>query len=567
MRTTHSLFAALLGSTCALALSGSVLAASPAVAVETSTSGQGSAVQSAPARSVPAVADEITHPGQPEVTSIALKPYLEGLPDWPSTMFSTFALVIDFVSAAPKPGESVTIALSPGLTAAAMPGTVDDENGRALADFEVLAGGSDVKLTFTEAAGEVSNLEATLAVFANASWLDPNDTTYLAEAAIGSTVFPLSIGYSAETRFPHRAEENWFMSASGLPRFSSLSLFDGQPEDADLGGQWVASGPYESYSAKLLPAPGSTRLFEVAAPPAKAIDYVSPEAELIAGSDYTLDENDEYLGQKVISATIAQPKNGGYAIEQAFDLQDPGAVVMQVPNDTLPAAARSLYFPSIARWIAAADTTAATGSAMQGSISAIYFVSSGGSATATPAEAALRVYRDIESTQAAGETDGTVTLTIENTGNVPLQTEVLDSLTGDGARVSLGKANFDSRTSLSSGNEWRWNGVVQPGSEVSVSYEFTAEATSARSGSVTFHGAASGTSTANTQMSAEADFSDEVVAVAGAPISSDPSKQVEQQPGLSNTGSGATSWLGLAAILTVLLGVSAMAFGRLRRIT
>ena len=555
MRTTRSFFAALLGSIGALALSGSIFAASPALAV-----GASSAAQNATAS-----ADAAAVSGQPEITSVALKPYLEGLPDWPSTMFSTFALVIDFASAAPTPGKSVTLALSPGLTAAAMPGTVDDENGQALADFEVLAGGSEVRITFTEAVGEVSNLEATLAVFANASWLDPNDTTYLAEATIGNTVFPLSIDYSAETRFPHRAEENWFMSDSGLPRFSSLSLFDGQAEAANFGGLWVASGPYESYDARLLPAPGSTRLFEVAAPPTKPIDYVSPETELVAGTDYTLNENDEYLGQRVISATIAQPKNAGYAIEQAFDLQDPGTVVMQVPNDTLPAAARSLYFPSIARWITAADTTATNGPGMQGSMSAIYFVSSGGSATATPAEAALSVHRDIETIAAAGTTHGTVTLKIENTGNVPLQTDVLDSLAADGARVSVGQANATSRTALIPGNELHWNGVVQPGSEISVSYEFMAEATSVQAGSVAFSGAASGTSTANTQMSADAEFVDELVTVAGVPLTVDPTMRSEQQTGLSHTGSGDASWFGLAAVLTALLGVSAIAVGRLHR--
>lgn len=551
MRTTRSFFAALLGSLGALAISSSALIATPALAAaqtETEATAATSAASS----------------GQPEITSVALKPYLEGLPDWPSTMFSTFALLVEFASAAPVPGESVTIALSPGLTVATVPGTVNDESGHALATFEALAGGSEVKITFTEAAGEVSALSATLAIFANASWLDPNATTFVAEATAGDTVFPLSITYAAETRFPHRAEENWFMSEAGLPRFSSLSLFDGQPDDAAFGGQWVASGPYESFGAAFEPAVGSTRLF--ALDPTQPVNYRDPATALTPGTDYTLNEHDNYLGQRVISATIPQPKPSGYAIEQGFDLLNPGTAAMEIPNELLPITARSLYLPSTARWIAAADTVGANGAGIQGSISAIYFVSSGGTATASPAEAALSVEREIESTASAGETHGTVNLTIENTGNVPLQTEVFDSFAAAGARVQLSAASTTTgRAAPVASNEMRWSGVVPAGAEVTVSYEFTAEATGSQAGSVAFSGAASGASTANTQMSAEAEFADEVVAVTGAPTVTPTTPTAPNGKALANTGTEGMTLLVFATVVTLMLGMTVFVFGRTRR--
>lgn len=553
MRTTRSFFAALLGSLGALAISSSVLIASPALAVAESAMPTDTAMVAVPS-------------GQPEVTSVALKPYLEGQPDWPSTMLSTFALLIEFASTAPAPGESVTIALSPGLTVATVPGTVTDETGRALATFEALAGGSEVKITFTEAAGEVSDLSATLAIFANASWLDPDGTTFVAEATIGDTVFPLSINYAVETRFPQRTEENWFMSEAGVPQFSSLSLFDGQPDDAELGGQWIASGPYESFGAALLPAAGSTRLFEL--DPTQPVEYRDPTTALVPGDDYTLNEHDTYLGQGVISATIPQPKAGGYAIEQSFTLVDPGAAAMEIPNTLLPAAARSLYLPAIARWIAAADTVGVLGSGIQGSISYPYFVSSGGTATASPAEAALSVVREIESSASAGETHGTVTITIENTGNVPLRTELLDSLAAAGARVKLSAASTEravARAAHTPSNEMRWSGLVRAGDEVTVSYEFTAEATSQQAGSVAFSGIASGTSTANTLVSADAEFDDEVVSVSGTPDTDSATPATSNEKTLANTGADSTSLLAFATLVALMLGITVFVFGRTRR--
>lgn len=501
------------------------------------------------------------------VTAISLEAYFVGEPSWPSTTYPSFALRIELSEAAPVPGDTVDIDLSENLSAAAAPGSILDAQATELATYQVSADSHRISVTYSEATASIVDLDASLAVFVSSDSLVPGGSTVSAEATVGATVFPLSASYTGLAWSENSVVGTWATSPSGSLRFLARPVVEARPEYAAEGGQWIGVGAAEGWPGVLAPVSGTTRVFALAALPADLAGFTVQSAVLVEGVDYTLDEQTSTDGQPVFGISIASPTSGYIVVEQTYDVVSTGPALLEAPNTTLPTAARQV-FGGGTRIVSGTVNDHAQGSNGIGGISGLtFFASSGGTASASAMAPAISAEREVTPTTApAGEAKGTVSLTLTNTGNTPLDVTYTDEVTATASRVAVRDASADSGTTSADAHAVSWSGRLAPGAEATVTYAYDARATGAQVGAVVFSGVGRGAVTSNPLVTAAPEIADAEVSVSALPAETgNASAPPSTALALATTGADGSSAAALVALGVALCAGGLVALRSRRR--
>lgn len=501
------------------------------------------------------------------VIEMSLEPHFPGEPSWPSTYYPTFALLIDLTDASPAAGETIDIELSSNLTAATAPGSVVDADGTELLTYAVSSDSHRITLTYAEAAASVVDLRATLAVFVSTASLAPGGSVMTAEATIGDTVFPLSAAYTGLPWSENGIVGTWETGPTGALRFIARPTVEAHPEYAAAGGQWIGVGTAEGWPGVLTPTPGTTRVFHLEQLPESLTGFTDPAAELEQGVDYVLDEQTSSDGQPVFGISVTTPTSGYFVVEQTYDLTSTGAVLFEAPNADLPAPARQV-FAAGTRIIAGTVDAHLGGSSGIGGISATTFLaSSGGTASASAMEPEMTAARSVTPASApAGEAKGTVSLTLTNTGNTPLDVTYSDEVTATASQVTVRDASANSGTASADADTVSWSGRLAPGAEATVTYAYDARATGTQIGALVFSGTGRGAVSNNPQVSATPEIADAEVAVSALPVETgNATAPPSPDPALATTGADGSSAAALTALAFALCAGGIMAMRSRRR--
>ena len=453
------------------------------------------------------------------VTSVSLEPYYPGEPSWPSTIFPTFAQRIELADAAPVAGRTIDIDLSAHLTAAAEEGAILDAADVELARYEVSADGSRISITYTEHVAAVVDLELALAVLVSADSLRVGGSqTVTGEATVGDEAFALSAQYTGLALNSNGLIGTWRTGAAGELQLVSRGVVESQASFAAQGGQWIGVGSASYWNGSVEPVSGTTRVFAHAQLPEDISTLTAAGAELQQGTDYVLDEQQSHDGGPVFGISIEHPSDGYIVVEQVYDLVQRGAAYFDVPNPSLPVAARPVFGVGT-RIVTGTVNAHAAGSANVGGLSALaYLPSSGGTAHATEMHLELSAARNVfPQTAPAGEAKGTVELTISNTGNAAIDVTLTDRATATGAQIELSSPAADLGTVSTSGGAAQWQGQLAPGDVATITYAFAARAAGEATGSVTFAGTIAGASSTGSGATTTAVVDDASVAVSPLP--------------------------------------------------
>lgn len=501
------------------------------------------------------------------VIEMSLEPHFPGEPSWPSTYYPTFALLIDLTDASPAAGETIDIELSSNLTAATAPGSVVDADGTELLTYAVSSDSHRITLTYTEAAASVVDLRATLAVFVSTASLAPGGSVMTAEATIGDTMFPLSAAYTGLPWSENGIVGTWETGPTGALRFIARPTVEAHPEYAAAGGQWIGVGTAEDWPGVLTPTPGTTRVFHLEQLPESLTGFTDPAAELEQGVDYVLDEQTSSDGQPVFGISVTTPTSGYFVVEQTYDLTSTGAVLFEAPNADLPAPARQV-FAAGTRIITGTVDAHLGGPSGIGGISALTFLaSSGGTASASAMEPEMTAARSVTPASAPpGEAKGTVSLTLTNTGNTPLDVTYSDEVAATASQVTVRDASASSGTASADADTVSWSGRLAPGAEATVTYAYDARATGTQIGALVFSGTGRGAVSNNPQVSATPEIADAEVAVSALPVETAAATAPPTSDGaLATTGADGFSAAALAALAFALCAGGVMAVRSRRR--
>ncbi|MFJ2369864.1 hypothetical protein [Microbacterium sp. NPDC087665] len=501
------------------------------------------------------------------VIEMSLEPHFPGEPSWPSTYYPTFALLIDLTDASPEAGETIDIELSSNLTAATVPGSIFDADGTELLTYAVSSDSRRITLTYSEAAAAVVDLHASLAVFVSTDSLVPGGSAVTADATVGDTVFPLSAAYTGLPWSENSVVGTWETGPTGALRFIARPTVEAHPEYAAAGGQWIGVGTAEGWPGVLTPAPGTTRVFHLEQLPESLTGFTDPAAELERDVDYVLDEQTSSDGQPVFGISVTTPTSGYFVIEQTYDLVSTGAVLFEAPNADLPAPARQV-FAAGTRIITGAVDAHLGGSSGIGGISATTFLaSSGGTASASAMEPEMTAARSVTPASApAGEAKGTVSLTLTNTGNTPLDVTYSDEVTATASQVTVRDASASSGTASADADTVSWSGRLAPGAEATVTYAYDARATGTQIGALVFSGTGRGAVSSNPQLSATPAIADAEVAVSALPVETAAATAPPTSDGaLATTGADGSSAAALTALAFALCAGGILAMRSRRR--
>ena len=449
------------------------------------------------------------------ISEVALQPYLPGEQTWPSSFAPSFALMIRLETEYAQPGARFSLALPEHLIAVADPGVVTDEAGETIADYRVDADGRTVRFAFAPGVASKKDLRARIALFANLDDVGATGGSFTGEARSGSSLFPLSVSYGAMSWTLSNISSIWVPGPNGEgARLRVRGAVTGHAANAAEGGQWIGARGADSWPGTLRPVPGTTRLFAFDELPSTSGALGDPAAA-VPTSAYSVAAEGQAPGTVTMGITVPAPRDGFYVIEQLFSLDSPGPSIFEIPGETLPKGARSIYATGSQVDTSSVLAHAQSGGASNGSSSLAYFVASGADGSAAAAKPALGAARTVTTTSSPSRAVARVDLTVTNSGNTPLHATAVERVATDRAAAVIDVATADRGTVRVVGGAVEWSGDLEPGQRVRIAYTVTAKHAGGSAGEITISGTTEGETPSG--QGADAEVADDTVPVPPAP--------------------------------------------------
>lgn len=462
------------------------------------------------------------------IVSVAAKQYLPGEPTWPSSRNSSFALVISIAAEYATPGDTFSLELPPGLSAVAEPGTVRDDDGRALIDYRIDGASGDVRFEYAEAVDEVQDLATTVLLFANLRDTVSGGGTFTGAATSGDQSYPLEIAYGGTGSWLAGAAGVWVPSEStGETQLLDRYIVAADTASASTGGQWIGVRGEVDGTGKLRAVPGSTRVFHLTDIPASSGDLTAPGAA-VDDATYQLQEDArDREGLPITGLTIPDPVAGFYVVEQRYVFAELGAPFASIPSEVVPSGQLDLHSVYSGYSTARVADLSGTSGGYQRLTFLDYYVRSDVSGSASPVQTGLAAQRDVTVTKSTA----TVTLTVSNTGNATLETIATDDLGPELATARIVRAAASTGVVATHDGELEWEGVLAPEEIVTITYEIAAAASGPAAGRVNLQGSATAETPGGAPASADvADTFFEVPALPTKPKPIEPDPEPKPDP-------------------------------------